>query len=205
MSWANANESKKITKTVDTAKVSFHYTKVDRNKKASYYTLFVYMGVANGKPTFSSESINAAEVGWSDHYQLYQELACPEYSYAYLCVPSISLAIPINTFQSTYRWSHHAMSYVNKGTQNMTQLGNFGKVFVIEAIQNDSNSLAYRYYFSLKKGLVAFSVGKSNNLWVLSQQHSFGVGALSVGKSLNTNALSTADIKHYAIVKMSKN
>ena len=167
-----------------------------------FYTLSVFMDIENNKISFESESINSAGVGWNDNYALYQELECQEYSYDYLCVPSIKLALPINEFQSKNTWSHGFLNYTNKGMQSISSLHHYGPVFVINASQLSDNKLIYTYYLTLNKGLVAFSEGDSQNPWVLSEKNEFGVGALSLGESINANTLTTSDIKNYSIIKM---
>ncbi|MBU2877079.1 MULTISPECIES: hypothetical protein [Aliiglaciecola] len=207
-SCATNKQPKETLSTMDSAKVNFHYVKVNTDNlkvghsSKSHYTLSVFMDVKNGKIHFDSESVNSVGVGWSGSYELYQELACQEYSHAYLCIPSIGLAIPISTFQTENTWTHNSLSYTNKGMQRIAELDSYGEVFVINATQSGGNKSIYTYYLSLKKGLVAFSKGDSHDLWVLSEKNSFGVGALSLGKSLNTNSLSISDIKNYSVVKM---
>ncbi|WP_394230412.1 hypothetical protein [Shewanella colwelliana] len=206
-----ANPLKKEALTVmDSAKVNFHYVKTDtghlgdKSPNKDFYTLSVFMDIENNKISFESESINSAGVGWNDNYALYQELECQEYSYDYLCVPSIKLTLPINEFQSKNTWSHGFLNYTNKGIQSISSLNQYGPVFVINASQLSNNKLIYTYYLTLNKGLVAFSKGDSRNPWVLSEENEFGVGALSLGASINANALTTSDIKNYSIIKMAK-
>ncbi|ESP93348.1 hypothetical protein [Pseudoalteromonas luteoviolacea] len=200
-------QSSESLNTVDSAKIKFHYVKTGlssskKGKLENRYTLSVYMDIKNDEINFESESVNSPGIGWPGSYDFYQELDCVEYSHKYLCIPSIKLAIPISKFQSERHWSHNSLNYSNGGLQDIPTLREFGKVFVINAMLQNSREIIYTYYFTLKGGLVAFSKGGSHDTWVLSDKNEFGAGALSLGKSLGVNSWTVNDIKNYSVIKM---
>lgn len=200
----------KVMSTVDSAKIDFKYIKTDidrsrgKNSRNETLVLSVFMDMQSNKIIFDGENINSAGVGWANSYELYQELECDEYSYSYLCVPSIKFVLPVSKFHSKVTWTHGLLHYINLGLQHITELEHYGPVFVINASHINDDKLIYTYYLTLGKGLVGFLKRDSNTLWVLSKDNEFGIGALSLGEAIKANSLTTSDIENYSIIKMVK-
>ncbi len=193
----------------DSAKIDFQYINNESsdkdNTKNNLYELSVFIEIINEKLDFKNESVNSPGVGWDNNYKFYQELNCPEYSYDYLCIPSINLVLPIVNFRTIRKWEYGELFYTYSGIASINQLNIHGKVMVVNSFNKESEKLGYTFYLTMDKGLVAFSIGNLDHLWVLSEENMYGVGALSLGKSLGVNSLLATDIEKYSIVKSVEN